>query len=212
MPARPTGANLVADFMGYYFNSADAFDLCLQRRDRPRHVPRPRWIRAGAARRSARAERWRATNATSSSSAAASRPRWWRRSCRSSSPTCRSSSSKPASGSSTSRIASSTAQRNLDYGENQWPGDFVADQGGRGIISRVDGRRRIGAALGRRVQSLLRGRHAAEVDVRPGRGLADRLEGAREVLLRGRAAHRRVGRAEPAAGRRAVRAVSDAAR
>jgi choline dehydrogenase-like flavoprotein len=27
-------------------------------------------------------------------------------------------------------------QRNLDYGENQWPGDFVADQGGRGIISR----------------------------------------------------------------------------
>ena len=28
MPARPTGANLVADFMGYYFNSADAYDLC----------------------------------------------------------------------------------------------------------------------------------------------------------------------------------------
>jgi quinoprotein glucose dehydrogenase len=27
-------------------------------------------------------------------------------------------------------------QRNLDYGENQWPGDFIADQGGRGIISR----------------------------------------------------------------------------
>lgn len=27
LPARPTGANLVADFMGYYFNSADAFDL-----------------------------------------------------------------------------------------------------------------------------------------------------------------------------------------
>ncbi len=26
MPARPTGANLVADFMGLYFNSADAFD------------------------------------------------------------------------------------------------------------------------------------------------------------------------------------------
>jgi len=27
-------------------------------------------------------------------------------------------------------------QRSLDYGENQWPGDFVADQGGTGIISR----------------------------------------------------------------------------
>src|SRR4029077_8236320 len=28
-------------------------------------------------------------------------------------------------------------QRNLDYGENQWPGDFVADQGGTGIIPRA---------------------------------------------------------------------------
>ncbi len=28
-------------------------------------------------------------------------------------------------------------QRSLDYGENQWPGDFVEDQGGRGIISRT---------------------------------------------------------------------------
>lgn len=26
LPARPTGANLIADFMGLYFNSADAFD------------------------------------------------------------------------------------------------------------------------------------------------------------------------------------------
>ena len=26
-------------------------------------------------------------------------------------------------------------QRNLDYGENQWPGDFVADQSARGVIS-----------------------------------------------------------------------------
>ena len=30
MPARPTGANLVADFMGYYFNSADALDVCYE--------------------------------------------------------------------------------------------------------------------------------------------------------------------------------------
>ncbi len=28
-------------------------------------------------------------------------------------------------------------QRNLDYGENQWPGDFVADQSARGVISRA---------------------------------------------------------------------------
>jgi quinoprotein glucose dehydrogenase len=28
-------------------------------------------------------------------------------------------------------------QRSLDYGENQWPGDFVADQGGTGIVSRA---------------------------------------------------------------------------
>ena len=28
LPPRPTGANLIADFMGLYFNSADAHDLC----------------------------------------------------------------------------------------------------------------------------------------------------------------------------------------
>lgn len=28
-------------------------------------------------------------------------------------------------------------ERNLEYGENMWPGDFVADQGGNGIISRT---------------------------------------------------------------------------
>ena len=28
-------------------------------------------------------------------------------------------------------------QRNLDYGENHWPGDFIADQNARGIISRT---------------------------------------------------------------------------
>src|SRR6476620_5655545 len=27
-------------------------------------------------------------------------------------------------------------ERNLEYGENQWPGDFVADQSARGVISR----------------------------------------------------------------------------
>src|SRR5512134_1899248 len=28
-------------------------------------------------------------------------------------------------------------QRSLDYGENMWPGDFVADQAARGLISRT---------------------------------------------------------------------------
>jgi len=31
LPARPTGANLIADFMGFYFNSPEAFDLAYQR-------------------------------------------------------------------------------------------------------------------------------------------------------------------------------------
>jgi hypothetical protein len=31
LPARPTGANLVADFMGFYFNSPEAYDLAYQR-------------------------------------------------------------------------------------------------------------------------------------------------------------------------------------
>jgi hypothetical protein len=30
LPARPTGANLIADFMGFYFNSPAAYDLCYQ--------------------------------------------------------------------------------------------------------------------------------------------------------------------------------------
>ena len=42
LPARPTGANLVADFMGLYFQSADATDLAYQRaigRDTCRGLP-----------------------------------------------------------------------------------------------------------------------------------------------------------------------------
>lgn len=31
LPGTPTGANLVADFMGFYFNSPDAFDVCYGR-------------------------------------------------------------------------------------------------------------------------------------------------------------------------------------
>ena len=30
LPGAPTGANLVADFLGFYFNSPDAWDLCYQ--------------------------------------------------------------------------------------------------------------------------------------------------------------------------------------
>jgi hypothetical protein len=42
LPARPTGANLIADFMGLYFNSPDATDLAYQRaimRDTCRGLP-----------------------------------------------------------------------------------------------------------------------------------------------------------------------------
>ena len=69
------------------------------------------------------------------------------------------------------------------------------------------GGRRLRAALGRHVQSLLRRGSAPEIDVRPLRRLADRVEGAREVLLRGRAPPRRLRRAEPAARRLALRAL-----
>jgi hypothetical protein len=31
LPATPTGANLIADFMGFYFNSPDAYDVCYGR-------------------------------------------------------------------------------------------------------------------------------------------------------------------------------------
>jgi hypothetical protein len=32
LPARPTGANLIADLMGFYFNSADAWNLAYRAR------------------------------------------------------------------------------------------------------------------------------------------------------------------------------------
>ena len=55
MPARPTGANLVADLMGFYFNSAPAWDLAYQaeiRRDACRSLEGSE--RAPAARRGAK--------------------------------------------------------------------------------------------------------------------------------------------------------------
>ena len=70
------------------------------------------------------------------------------------------------------------------------------------------GGRRAGAALGRRVQSVFRGRPAAEVDVRPRGGLADRVARARALLLRSRAAAERQRRAESASRRPPVGAVS----
>jgi hypothetical protein len=42
LPGSPNGNNLVADFLGFYFNSADAWDLCYQasiRRDSCRSLP-----------------------------------------------------------------------------------------------------------------------------------------------------------------------------
>ena len=76
---------------------------------------------------------------------------------------------------------SSTASAALDYGENIWPGDFVEDSGARGIDLTHDGGGRVGAALGRRVQPVLGRRHAPEIDVWAGRGLADRMGRPREA-------------------------------
>jgi hypothetical protein len=73
-----------------------------------------------------------------------------------------------------------------------------------------DGRRWLGAALGRRHQPVFgRGSHAA-IAVRPIGRLACHVVGPRALLLRGRAPPRRVGRARAASGRSAIRAVSDA--
>ena len=73
-----------------------------------------------------------------------------------------------------------------------------------------DGGRRLRAALGRHLQPVLEGGSAAQVDVRPVYRLADRMDRARDVLLRSRAPARRVGRAESVPGRRALAAVPDA--
>ena len=64
-------------------------------------------------------------------------------------------------------------QRMVDYGENPWPGDYIADQAAAGVDLAFDGAGRAGDALGRRDQPLLGRGHAAEVDVRAGRRLAD---------------------------------------
>ena len=80
-------------------------------------------------------------------------------------------------------------QRWLEYGENPWPGDFVADQEAQGVISRTMAVGGSALHWGGVTQPLLRGRPAAEVDVRPRRGLAARMERARTLLRRGRAAH-----------------------
>ena len=101
-------------------------------------------------------------------------------------------------------------QRNLDYGENMWPGDFVGDQAARGVISRtmaVGGSALHWGGVCNRFSeedTRLKSMYGLAVD------WPHRLEGPREVLLRSRAAHRRLGRAEPARRGLAHRAVSDA--
>ena len=209
LPARPTGASLIADFMGFYFNSADAWNLAYSARDRSRQLPHARRIgsRAGAARRGADMARYEAdvviigggiTAAMVAREALELRPQLvrHRRRSRQAAVRLREPLRIPQA---QSRLRREPVARRLRRRSERARRDLAHDGG-----------RRIGAALGRRLQSLFRRRHAAEVDVRPRRRLADRVEGAREVLLRGRAAHRRLGRAEPAHRRLALRAVSDA--
>ena len=102
-------------------------------------------------------------------------------------------------------------QRNLDYGENAWPGDFIDDQAGAGIISRtmaVGGSALHWGGVTNRFSEedlTLKSLYGLAVDwpIDVGR--------AREALLRSRAAPRRLGRAGPAARGSAIRAVPDAA-
>src|SRR5579871_3589913 len=73
-------------------------------------------------------------------------------------------------------------QRSIEYAENPWPGDFIEDQSAKGIISRT----------------MALGGSAAAIDVRSRRGLAHRVEGTREILLRGGASPGSLGRTKSA--------------
>ena len=82
--------------------------------------------------------------------------------------------------------------------------------GGGGHHLADDGGRRIGAALGRRDATGSRKRTCGcKSLLRAGGGLADRVDRARALLLRGRAPYRRVRRAGPAARGSTLGAVSD---
>src|SRR4051812_15692391 len=66
-------------------------------------------------------------------------------------------------------------QRNLQYGENAWPGDFIPDQVAEGMISRTMAVGGSAAALGRNMQSVFIRGSAAEVALRTVRRLAHRV-------------------------------------
>ena len=178
LPPRPTGQHVVADLMAFYFRSSEANDDCYSALIN-REVCRPIAITTQKAARPLELIRRQApcpfTKPTSASSAAASRPRCSRRSCPSCGPASASSSSRPADRSSTRRTAGSTGSARSHYGEHPWPRRLHRGSAGQRHHLDDDGRRRPGAALGRRVQPVLGGRPPAEVDVRPGRRLADRV-------------------------------------
>ena len=73
--------------------------------------------------------------------------------------------------------------RALAYGEHPWHDDYIERSAGRRHHLDDHGGRRAGAALGRRLQPVLRGRPPAEVDVRAGGRLADRLARPRALVL-----------------------------
>ena len=141
LPAQPTGANLIADFMGFYFTSADAWD---------RLLPRARSAATAAARSTAPPVSRRATCGTLTrltmrqlrSRRRHHRRRHHRRDGRrearpSFARTGPSSSSRPASGCSTSRTASSTGSAASTTARTSGPATSSPISRARGVISRT---------------------------------------------------------------------------
>ena len=143
---------------------------------------------------------WPSTNATSASSAAASPPRCSSSASRSSGPGLRITVGRSGPIDLRSRESRQLPSPRARVRRTSLARRLHRGSAGQGHDLDDDGGRRAGAALGRRVQPIFRGGSAAEVDVRPGRRLADRVGRAGAVLRRGRAAAERRRRSESVSG------------
>ena len=123
----------------------------------------------------------------------------------------RRSSSRPAARSSTSRTARATASGCSTTARTRGPTTTSRISRPTGIISMTMAVGGLALHWGGACNRFSEEDLAAEVDVRPGRRLADRVDRARAVLLRGRAAAGVSRRAKPASGGSAVGAVPAAA-
>ena len=141
----PTGGHIATDLMGHYFDSSAAVGSLLPRGDRPRPVPRPGRLGEGTGatcqaratavsrlaprddyvriRRLHHRRRHLGRDARAEALGAEAGPGDHRR----------------RSGREDLRLREPPQyrQRSLDYGENAWPGDFIDDQAGAGVISRT---------------------------------------------------------------------------